>query len=80
MLLTEDRIMNTSHLIAAYGKTKGVLAQCYGRSPEQARKAVRAICLDTLGEDVETKCIDTEALPGLWITGDADYIRSQVAA
>jgi hypothetical protein len=69
----------SSYLIAATSGTKGVIVQCFARSPEQALRAVGALALDVFGEECECVCIDTEAAPGLWLEGDPAYIRAAIA-
>lgn len=68
----------TSYLVAAIGKTKGALVQCFGRDECEASRAVEALFVDTYGEEGKTMCIDTEATVGLVLGGDPDYIRGVI--
>ena len=71
--------MRTSYLVAAHGAKKGVIAQCFAASEKEACAAVSALCMDRFRESMTVEAIDTEATPGLWIEGDADYIRSELS-
>lgn len=67
-----------SFLVAGVGATKGLLAQVYDIDEDRAERSIEAAMIDFLGEEGKARCIDTEAMPGLWIEGDADYIRSVI--
>jgi len=76
---SEQHTSRASYLVAALGYSKGALAQCFARSPGEAARAVAALAIDTLGEECECQCIDTGAIPGLWIPGDPAHIRAAIA-
>lgn len=66
---------NASFLVAAIGTDRGVLAQCFAGDEAQAKAAVEALVMDTLGEGFNVEVIDREAEPGLWLEGSAEYIK-----
>lgn len=69
-----------SFLVAGVGANKGLLAQVYAINADQAERSIEAAMVDFLGEEGEAQCINADATPGLWLEGDAAYIRSVIEA
>jgi hypothetical protein len=73
-------MQKTSFLIAAIGANHAVLAQCFANTESDACKAIAALFLDDKGaQATEIACIDTGAMPGLWMPADPQYLRGQIA-
>ena len=66
---------NESFLVAAIGNVRGVLAQCFARYETQAKAAIEALTMDSMGGTFKVEVIDREAAPGLWLEGSAEYIK-----
>lgn len=66
---------NESFLVAAIGNVRGVLAQCFARDETQAKAAIEALTMDSMGGAFKVEVIDREAAPGLWLEGSAEYIK-----
>ncbi len=66
---------NESFLVAAIGNVRGVLAQCFARDETQAKAAIEALTMDSMGGTFKVEVIDREAAPGLWLEGSAEYIK-----
>ncbi|WP_175969643.1 hypothetical protein [Burkholderia sp. BCC0322] len=71
--------MKTSYLVAVTSQRKGVLMQCFARTKERAESACEALFADTFHEDGQATAFDEDAVVGIWIEGDPDYIRSVIA-
>lgn len=72
--------MKTSYLVAAIGEKKAALVQCFAVTQERASKAVSALFLDHFGEvAVSAECIDTDAVAGLFIEAEPQYVKNVIA-
>lgn len=71
---------NVSYLVAAIGDVRGVLAQCFARDEAQAKVAVGALAIDSIGGSFKVEVIDRGAAPCLWLEGSAEYIRNALRA
>lgn len=67
-----------SYLVAAFRDSKGILAQTFAPDPESAMRAVIAAAVDAFGGDFKAEIVDKHAMPGLWLEGDAEYIKQQI--
>ncbi len=70
---------NQSYLVAAIGRKKGALVQCFAKNERNASDAVAALFIDTFSEAViAVNCVDTDAAVGTFIEGDPAYIQSVI--
>jgi hypothetical protein len=81
MMIAQQHVQRplTSYLVAAVGKRRGLLTQVFAHDAAQAERVINASCLDWLNEEMDCKCIDTDAAIGFHMEGDAAYIRSVIA-
>lgn len=69
-----------SYLVAVTDEKKGVLMQLYAKTAEEAANVAAVTALEYAGlENPVAQVFDKEAVPGFWLEGNADYIRSVIS-
>jgi hypothetical protein len=69
----------TSYLVAAIGQRRGLLTQVFAHDTASAERVISASCLDWFNEEMDCRCIDTDAAIGFHMEGDPAYIRTVIA-